>query len=153
MIRPDWKQPLWDERVKLMAALVPRGSRVLDVGAGAQTLRRYLKDCTYSAADLDSDPALDFESGLYPEGWWDVAVLSGALEYASRPGVVLKELARLTPRAFISFSHGGSLDYRRRQGWRCHLSRAAFEQLAERAGWKHKIVGHWRGHSIYEVTR
>lgn len=153
-IRADWKQPVWDGRVKLMAALVPAGTRVIDLGAGAQTLQKYLPArCTYDAADIDGPLVLDFDRDVYPDGEWDVAVMSGALEYSPHPGQALKAVARLAPSAVVSFSSGGALAYRRRLGWRAHLSRAGFEQLVLRAGMSYELADRWRGHLIYKLER
>lgn len=79
----------WDSRTDFMARLVPPNTRVLELGAGRQLLRHLLHpSCTYYAldlvartpetivCDLNSRPLPDLRSGHF-----DVAVLSGVLEY------------------------------------------------------------------------
>jgi hypothetical protein len=81
----------WDDRTRLMAKLVPRGTRVIEFGAGRRRLQRYLDpSCGYYPSDLVSRgpgtmvwdlnvrPLPDL-SGLKP----DVAVFGGVLEYLS----------------------------------------------------------------------
>jgi hypothetical protein len=146
--------PLWEGRVQKMAALVEPGSRVIDLGAGARTLRTYLPEgCSYTGADLTGDLPLDFDAGIYPEGRWDVAVLSGALEYARRPSDVLRALRSMAPVVLVSYAHGGSLDYRTKNGWFNHLSKAGLQQIFRRTGWRHSHAGYWGAHSIYRLER
>src|SRR4249919_694547 len=43
----------WEERTRLIAGLVPKGSCVIEFGAGGRVLGSYLgKTCTYIPADL-----------------------------------------------------------------------------------------------------
>src|SRR5436190_22890161 len=79
----------WDSRTKLIASLVPAGSRVIEFGAGKRQLERHLHpSCTYLPSDivdrgpgtliidLNADPLID----LGPHRV-DPAALSGVLEY------------------------------------------------------------------------
>jgi hypothetical protein len=79
----------WDERTKLVAALVPASSRVIEFGAGRRQLEKFLSPgCVYTPSDLvDRGPGtivcdlnqrpLPDLSGVAPE----VAVFGGVLEY------------------------------------------------------------------------
>lgn len=150
-INPLWKLPSWNGRVRTMARMLPRG-RILDVGAGSQSLRGFLPSgSTYDAADLDGPLVVDFDAGVYPDGHWDTAVLSGSLEYAGDPADVLMQLRPRATAVLVSYCHGGSLAYRRGRGWHNHLSRAAFEEIAELAGWWPYLVARWRDHAIYRL--
>lgn len=154
----DGRAPLWDVRLRRIARHIRPGERVLDLGAGAQSLRRMLpRDCRYTPADRTATlpDTLRFVMGdtgaIVPEGRWDVVVLAGVLEYAPDPAGVLRAIAPLAPRLLLSYAHGGSLGFRRRQDWANHLSRAALEELLEAAGYRHRPVSRWRAHLIYEA--
>jgi hypothetical protein len=82
-------QASWDSRTELMARLVPPNTRVLELGAGRQILRHHLHpSCAYFALDLVARTpetiVCDLNSKPLPDlrpGHFDVAVLSGVLEY------------------------------------------------------------------------
>jgi len=101
----------WDERSRIIAGLVPAGSRVIEFGAGRQQLARYLDpSCTYLAsdvvrrdastlvADLNARPLPDL-SVLRP----DVAVFAGVLEYLVRLAPITRWLARQVPTCIASY--------------------------------------------------
>lgn len=110
-LRPD---------LALIAAQVPSGARILDVGCGDGTLMAALRDTR--AADvrgLEIDPAnvgAAMERGLavvqgdadrdladYPDDAFDIAILSQTLQTSHRPDRIVDELLRIAPRAFVSF--------------------------------------------------
>jgi hypothetical protein len=83
-------EPEWAERSQLIARLVPKGSRIIELGAGAQLLKTYLHpSCTYYAADLfdrghENTIVFDLNSRPLPSLKHlkpDVLVLAGVLEY------------------------------------------------------------------------
>ena len=85
-------EPEWAERSQLIARLVPKESKIMELGAGAQLLRTYLHpSCTYYAADLfDRGPehtiVFDLNSRPLPNLKHlelDVVVLAGVLEYVA----------------------------------------------------------------------
>src|SRR4051812_22017601 len=89
----EW--PRWDERNRILAAYIPPGSAVVDLGSGAQTLREPLPaGCSYQPCDLVPGPApvipCDLESGRWPvlPRRYDVAVCSGVLEYMPDVGAI-----------------------------------------------------------------
>jgi hypothetical protein len=84
--------PAWDERTRIIASLIPRGSKVLEFGAGRRSLQACLDPtCSYVPSDLVSRgpdtlvcdlnrrPLPDL-SDLGP----DVAVFGGVLEYIAK---------------------------------------------------------------------
>src|SRR5882672_6229357 len=65
-------RPPWDDRNQTIANLIPRGSSVLDVGCGSQSLKNHLKGaCKYQPCDLiKSTPDVivcDFNAGFFPD--------------------------------------------------------------------------------------
>jgi len=110
-LRPD---------LAVIAAHVPQGARVLDVGCGDGALLATLRDGkAVDARGIEIDPALvercvarglsvvqgdaDRDLTFYPDGAFDVAILSQTLQTAARPDRMLAELLRVGRRAFVSF--------------------------------------------------
>lgn len=135
--------PPWDDRNAYIASLVPDGAAVLDVGAGAQTLRAHLSpSCRYQACDVVAKTTdtweLDFNRGIYPtvSEPFDVGVLSGVLEYARDPEPVLKWVACHCRSVIVSYvpADGAALSDREYHGWLSHLTRSQLEELVHAVG-------------------
>jgi len=103
-----------------IASLVPRGVRVLDIGCGDGTLMAELRDAKgVDARGIEIDPeeveravarGLSVVQGDanrdladYPDGAFDVAILSQTLQTAERPDWLLDQLLRVGRQAFVSF--------------------------------------------------
>lgn len=110
-LRPD---------LAVIAARVPQGARVLDVGCGDGALLASLRaQRGVDARGIEIDGALvercvarglsvvqgdaDRDLTFYPDGAFDVAILSQTLQTAARPDHMLAELLRVGRRAFVSF--------------------------------------------------
>ena len=109
-LRPD---------LALIAANVPSGARVLDVGCGDGVLMSELAAKGCDARGLEIDAAnvaecvarglsvmqgdADIDLGFYPDNAFDVAMLSQTLQTTQRPDRVVEQLLRIAPRAFVSF--------------------------------------------------
>lgn len=110
-LRPD---------LALIAAQVPVGARVLDIGSGDGTLMAALRDTkSTDVRGLEIDPAnvaAAIELGLavvqgdadrdladYPDDSFDIAILSQTLQTSHRPDRIIDQLLRIAPRAFVSF--------------------------------------------------
>lgn len=104
----------------VIAANIPDESRVLDVGCGDGELMDVLQAlCNCDARGLEIDPELveravgrglsvvqgdaDRDLADYPDGAFDVAILSQTLQTAARPDHMLDQLLRVGRRAFVSF--------------------------------------------------
>jgi methionine biosynthesis protein MetW len=103
-----------------IAEHVPHGARVLDVGCGDGALMAVLQaERGVDARGMEIDPGevekavsrglsviqgdADRDLADYPEGAFDVAILSQTLQTAARPDAMLEELLRVGRRAFVSF--------------------------------------------------
>ena len=103
-----------------IAEHVPGGARVLDVGCGDGTLMAELqagKQCDARGMEIDPEQvAMAVSRGLsvvqgdanrdladYPDGAFDVAILSQTLQTAQRPDWLLEQLLRVGRGAFVSF--------------------------------------------------
>ncbi|WP_439567068.1 methionine biosynthesis protein MetW [Sphingopyxis sp.] len=109
-LRPD---------LAIIAAAVPIGARVLDVGCGDGELMAALQHKGVDARGLEIDPAnvtaaiargqsvvqgdANRDLADYPDDAFDYAILSQTLQTTERPDRVVDELLRIAPRAFVSF--------------------------------------------------
>ncbi|MEQ9316007.1 MAG: methionine biosynthesis protein MetW [Henriciella sp.] len=107
-----------------IAAIVPRGARVLDVGCGNGDLLELLKarkQVDARGLELSSEAAglalarglsviqgdADSDLEVFPDNGFDVAILSKAIQQMRRPEFVLEELSRIAPDVVVSFRNYG----------------------------------------------
>jgi methionine biosynthesis protein MetW len=103
-----------------IAANVPAGARVLDVGCGDGSLMAELvasKGVDARGMEIDSEEVeravarglsvvqgdANRDLADYPDGAFDVAILSQTLQTAQRPDWLLEQLLRIGRTAFVSF--------------------------------------------------
>jgi len=139
---PASLSPAWDERAARVAAHIPRGARVLDVGAGAMALRRFLdKTVRYIPADIVArEPGClvaDLNQGQFPEGRYDYVTMLGVLEYVHDVPAVLRRARAAAPRAIFTYSlfAGEDRDGRRSLGWFNDYTAEELTTLLAEAGW------------------
>jgi methionine biosynthesis protein MetW len=116
-----------------VAAAVPEGARVLDIGCGNGQLLAWLRDTKGvegRGIELDPDDVAaavgrglavvqgdaDTDLADYPDAAFDVVILSNTLQAMQRPGAVLAELVRIGRSAVVSFPNFGH--------WRVRMSLA-----------------------------
>lgn len=153
--------PTWDERNRLFAAQIPENSTVLDLGSGAQTLKRHLKPgCDYQPCDIikSSDDVLlcDLNAAVYPavEQAYDYTVCSGVLEYMRRPREFLAILSFFGKEMLVSFApfqEGDTKLRRASEGWVNHFTQPQLEGLLDTLGFCWSAVGRWNNQIIYRV--
>src|SRR5437762_1760561 len=117
--------------LRLIAEMIESGSRVLDIGCGDGALLAYLarekavdargmelsqsgvNACVrHGLSVIQGDADRDLEA--FPNGAFDVVVLSQTLQATRQPRLVLEELLRIGKRAIVSFPNFGF--------WRIRLS-------------------------------
>lgn len=118
--------------LSVLAELVPRGARVLDLGCGDGELLLYLigeRDCTGIGVEISDEsfhaciergvPVIqgDIDDGLgdFADGAFDVVVLSQTLPAIRNPALVVRELLRVGRFGAVSFPNAAFL--RRRVGF------------------------------------
>jgi SAM-dependent methyltransferase len=98
-----------DKWIAEQAASVPRGTRVLDVGAGSAPYRKLFADCNYKTQDFvqlkheqlryGSYATIDFVSEAddipVPDASFEVILCTEVLEHVSKPINVVKEFGRI----------------------------------------------------------
>jgi hypothetical protein len=158
--------PSWDARNQVIAGFIPAGTSVLDIGCGAQTLKRYLKPgCHYQPCDVvQSSPDVifcDFNAGIYPDikERFDWVVCSGVLEYIRKPEVFLRRIPGYGRSLILSYNPlppGGSKLKRLGNGWGWvnHFKKQALETLFDEMGLKWTLTHSDRiGYVIYALER
>ena len=121
LLRPD---------LQAIADIVPAAAKALDLGCGEGDLLNYLvrykqvkgrgielseagvMACVQRGLSVRQGP---LEEGLadYPDGSFDVVILSQTLPYLDDPATILKEMLRVGRSAIVSFPNWGY--------WRCRL--------------------------------
>ena len=106
--------------LELIAAMVPDGARVLDIGCGTGDLLAHLRDNkSVDGRGIELDPArvnaclakglsviqgdADADLENYPAGAFDVAILSQTIQATHRPKLVLQHLLRVADMTIVSF--------------------------------------------------
>lgn len=132
------------ERALAAAAVIPAGSSVLDLGAGAQELRSALPPgCSYMSADLmarsEACQIVDLNQGQFPGGRYDVVALLEVLEYLHDPATVLRHSRQAAPKLVLIYTPFAGPDAqriaRRQKGFVNDLSAGELEALLRETGW------------------
>jgi hypothetical protein len=136
----------WPARMRMAAALIPPGSKVIDLGAGSQALRDMLPaGCSYTSVDLaNADITCSLSVGELPEGF-DVAVFLGVLEYLTDPEWALRQARRAARKAVVSCAHSHHSPHR--------IPVDQFLRICRRAGWRPSVAGRWDGQTLYRLRR
>jgi hypothetical protein len=150
----------WDERSILMAGDIRAGSRVVDVGAGAQALRSVLPpDCTYVPVDIVQRTPdtitcdLNREEPPMLSAYYLVA--SGVVEYINDAGRLVRWMASVAPNVVLSYeaADGESRSYRRRSGWVNDYTEGGIRELLSCNGLMVVDSATWRRQTIYWLSR
>jgi len=102
----DFNQSQINRWVAAQAAMVPTGSRVLDVGAGAGPYRQLFAHCEYRSQDFAQVPGflgkyttLDYVSDIknipVPDSSFDFILCTEVLEHVPEPILAVREMARI----------------------------------------------------------
>jgi len=122
---PRAPMPTLRDDLRQIAEWIADGARVLDLGCGDGVLMAYLRDSRAArvyGVEIADDSVLqcvqrglsviqaDLESGLrmFPDGMFDMVVLSQTLQAINRTEGVLREMARVGRQGIVSFPNFGN---------------------------------------------
>lgn len=152
----------WDERNALIASYIPAGASVLDLGAGARTIRDYMpgERPTYQAVDLIESPDVircDFNAGELPRltQRYDMAICSGLLEYIIDVEGFLARLPTLARTVIFSYAPRVTGDTRAKRsawGWVNHFSRLDIVAMLEELDRPWTFLREWRSQLLVWVA-
>ena len=150
------EHPHWDERNRVIAALIEPGSSVVDVGAGNMTLRDLAPVAVYVPVDcVASCPETviaDFNEGVIPHlvGQFDYAVLSGLLEHIDDPETALRAASSWATYTIFSYCITETVPPGpMREDFRNHLSALDVLQMLARLGLTCWMPTTWSGQAIF----
>ena len=125
----------WEERTRLIAQLVPKGTRIIEFGAGRRNLESQIDpSCTYIPCDIvsrgENTLILDLNAKPLPDLRHlrpDVAIFAGVIEYISDLKSILTWLSQQVTTCIISY------ECAKTQSWR--LARLMETIRRTGAGW------------------
>lgn len=143
--------PDWDDRNIQIANFIQDNRSVLDLGAGAQTLRSHLKrGCRYQPCDLvKSSPDVilcDFNRGIFPDispQSFDYVVCSGVLEYIWDPEGFIARIRNYGSRLIVTYrvhQPGDSIARRLATGWVNHMTGDQINKLFTMFGLSTEVI-------------
>ena len=122
---------------------MPKGSRVLDLGAGHEALGRYLPaGCTYTPSDLVSRSSrtvvADLNRGELPAGDFDVVAIIATLEFVYDVDALLAAIRQRAALAVLTYCARTSddLDKRLEKGFVNDFTRDELVLLCQKKGWQ-----------------
>lgn len=138
----------WNHRSKQIADFIPDHSSVLDIGAGAMSLRDYLKpNCRYQPSDIHDRGqgciVADLNRNEFPSGVYDFVTMIGVLVYLNDPAWVLENCRAAAPRGIFTYNplsarapdRERQAATRHKSGWRHTFTTAEFSTKIEGANW------------------
>lgn len=151
----------WRSRIEFMASLINDERTVLDLGCGQMWLKEYIEpNKIYISSDMykrdENTIVCDYNAGEFPDVSADVVVISGVVEYMDHPLELLMHARKISPRVLVSYvsvEEQDNLKDRTLLGWRNHLSKDQFIELAGSAGLKVKSVQKIENNIIFELRR
>ncbi len=174
--RDRWSDPRniyasWEPRTKMVAALVPNNSRVIEFGAAKRVLEKYLDpSCTYVPSDivdrgsgtlvcdLNERPLPDLGADVY-----DVAVIIGVLEYVRDIPAVLDWLTHYVTLFVVTYAcataNGNSPRAlvekvgRLRHGWVNSYREEEFRALFHERGFENVQDENWENQRVFVFSR
>ncbi|MBN8487327.1 MAG: hypothetical protein J0M20_06335 [Burkholderiales bacterium] len=151
----------WRGRYRILAGHVAPGSAVIEFGCGDMALRDMLPPgCHYQPSDIVARSAdslvidLDGELPSQLPRHYEVAVLSGVLEYVRDPAHALRWATSVADQVLFSYAtleDFPDLDKRHRiYGWFNHLNHL---QVLALEGLQVETIGRWHRQNLYRARR
>jgi Methyltransferase domain len=161
----------WEPRSIMVAALVPKGSRVIEFGAGRRILEQHLDaSCTYRPSDIvDRGPGTivcDLNQRPLPElgvNVYDVAVIVGVLEYVTDVPAMLDWLTQYVTEIVLTYACTKATGrspravveaaIRMRHGWINNYREEDLRSLFRDRGFELTRAENWKKQRIFVFSR
>ncbi len=115
--------------LQIIAQLIEKGSKILDIGCGEGDLLLYLKnERNVSARGIESDPDkltkslkkglavtqgnIDYDLKNYPTNAFDYTIISQTLQVTKNPKQVMKELQRISKKTIVAIPNFAYIENR-----------------------------------------
>ena len=127
----DFSFGKWDYRVQKVASLIPEdAASVMDLGAGAMSLKNYIKDnVRYTPVDYmkrcDNTFKCDFEKKEFPNIYADCIACSGIIEYMTDVKWFVARMCEMCKTVVVSYipvENMGDYRIRQQEGWKNHMN-------------------------------
>lgn len=150
----------WNERIKIMAQMVPENTNVIEFGAGNMDMKNYLPiSCRYQGSDIvkrspemlvcDLNKEIGFSLAVY-----DTAVFSGVMEYVYDIDNVFEQLNGKIKWVILSYACKDNFpENRERKGWLSDFTKEGLEKIFEKYGYQIKDLQLWRNQSIFKLVK
>ena len=141
----EYFDPVWKDRIQMMAKLIPSNKKVLDLGCGEMWTKQFLQDgCTYYPVDYtnrgnQSIIICNFNKYEFPEIEVDFCFVSGCLEYVSDFEWFIKQISNVSQSCVISYctlEKFPDLQKRKNRTWSNHLTKDALIKQFLNVGFK-----------------
>jgi len=157
----------WQPRTATLAKWIPKGSRVIEFGAGNRKLQPMLDaSCTYFASDLVEKPGVTLVCDLnkkplpnLSEISPEIAVFSGVLEYIHDLPTLAAWLATHVNKCLVSYScvdtRGGALRrirgayQRANHGWVNNYTEPQIVEIFHEVGFQCTDKDHWKDQRLF----
>lgn len=129
----------WVNRIKLAVQHIPKGSSVLELGAGHAFMRDLIDaSCSYQAADIVAHQpdflVIDLNKPYRLPQRYDVIVALGVFEYVFDVAAALERLKGSAKRIIFTYCchvPSNDSDLRMRQGWLSDLNERALDAIID----------------------
>lgn len=134
-------------RARMAGYMIPKGSSVLDLGAGSMVLKEFLRPgCRYQPCDLYSRCpgclVADLNAGEFPEGDYDWVAMLGVFQFLKDPSWAVSQCRKVGRSAIFSYSPtiqnvptAKEIAWRRGEGWVNEFNAEQYQALVTAAGW------------------
>ena len=152
----------WKECNQCVASFISPGSSVIDLGCGAQSLKKYLRDCEYIPCDIikrtEDTLYCDFNADIYPEfnKLYDFLVCSEVLEYVLDMNIFLDYISKMAKNLILTYDavkKRGSYKGRRKRGWVNDYTEYELEEMFYYKGLRMLDCTVWKNQVIYMLKK
>ena len=146
----------WERRTEEVAKYIPRGSHIVEIGAG----RQHLKDCCPQALSyFATEYVLGDPEVHQPVPRGTIVVAIGVMEYVKDLRLASMQMSLIAPRAIMTFcptlSEQKEARRKAKVGWRNYLTLNQFLYAFDVGGYWEKVyaMGEWMDHQIIWARR